>query len=336
MQMRRMHALDGLRALAFFLVYLAHTLKLPGAWMGVDIFFVLSGYLITGVLFDYKKYPVGKAMRYFWIRRASRIIPPYLVSIFFGYLFFCSVRFLELASLLTFTFNYYSIANVGNEIFTPLWSLSVEHWFYVLWPIVIFLQISIIRIVFFLIVTCAVFRYFTGITFQNFYAVYEATHCRLDAIALGGLLYVVAGRSDEGRGSSLLAILIGGLSFLVLGFLFFQVGGPASRNAVFNVFGYLLISIFSFCLILIIIRSNDNLLGKKISSLLSIKPLVFLGEISYGCYVYHMAVIVAINHLFDNYLIVFFCAYPILIVISYFSYEKIEKPIMKWAHQKTM
>ena len=85
---RRILQLDGLRAIAVLAVFAQHALKAP-LWMGVDLFFVLSGFLITGILLD-RKARGQSYFGYFYARRARRILPPYLLlmvvsSLLFGF-----------------------------------------------------------------------------------------------------------------------------------------------------------------------------------------------------------------------------------------------------------
>ena len=71
---------DGLRALAFLSVFINHATHLPLLWAGVDVFFVLSGFLITGILLERKR--AGRTyFSYFYRRRVFRILPPYLLTI---------------------------------------------------------------------------------------------------------------------------------------------------------------------------------------------------------------------------------------------------------------
>jgi peptidoglycan/LPS O-acetylase OafA/YrhL len=79
--MRYVPAFDGLRALAVMLVFLFHTRHVPGGWVGVDIFFVLSGYLITSILLAEHERTGVISLRHFYIRRACRLLPALVVVV---------------------------------------------------------------------------------------------------------------------------------------------------------------------------------------------------------------------------------------------------------------
>ena len=149
--------LDGIRAVAFLIVFFFHTRNLPFGWMGVQLFFVLSGFLITDILLRMKeKFPRREFFVKFYGRRFLRIFPLYYfylalltalifllplldlkgirpelnkgflnqiwVSLFYLYDFFHASAFFE-----------------RSRFFTHLWSLSVEEQFYFIWPMLIFL-----------------------------------------------------------------------------------------------------------------------------------------------------------------------------------------------------
>lgn len=75
--MQRIRQLDGIRAIAILAVFVHHSLHVKLMWMGVDLFFVLSGFLITGVLLDAKHHSLGNFFAHFYSRRARRILAPY-------------------------------------------------------------------------------------------------------------------------------------------------------------------------------------------------------------------------------------------------------------------
>lgn len=152
-QPRRLAGLDGLRALAVIGVLLYHFFPdaLPGGFIGVDVFFVISGFLITGLLLTERRRTGRISLPRFWQRRLRRLIPP-LVPL----LLFCSsAAWLlggdvlvgigrQLLGAFTFSYNWVSIAGGGNyfsadqpELFRNLWSLAVEEQFYLVWPLVL-------------------------------------------------------------------------------------------------------------------------------------------------------------------------------------------------------
>jgi peptidoglycan/LPS O-acetylase OafA/YrhL len=81
LKMQRIRQLDGVRGLAILAVFLNHAFSARLLWMGVDLFFVLSGFLITGVLLNAKQYSLGGYFARFYARRARRILPPYFLTI---------------------------------------------------------------------------------------------------------------------------------------------------------------------------------------------------------------------------------------------------------------
>lgn len=150
----RLHGLDGMRAIAVTLVVVYHLFPpalLPGGFIGVDVFFVISGFLITSLLLREHDATGGIRLGRFWVRRARRLIPA-LVAV----VAVCSTLAwlvggdvlvglgTQIAGVATFSYNWLSIADGGGyfaaatpELFRNFWSLAVEEQFYVLWPIVL-------------------------------------------------------------------------------------------------------------------------------------------------------------------------------------------------------
>jgi peptidoglycan/LPS O-acetylase OafA/YrhL len=151
---RHIPELDGIRAIAIWLVLATHLLVTPNVdareidglgsmirvviehgWLGVDLFFVLSGFLITGILLRTKDFGHREYFRRFYLRRAVRILPVYFVVLiaiaifvgtkYFTYLLFCAVMAANLSGLVHIPVP----AAAG-----PYWSLAVEEQFYLVWP----------------------------------------------------------------------------------------------------------------------------------------------------------------------------------------------------------
>jgi peptidoglycan/LPS O-acetylase OafA/YrhL len=127
--------IDGLRAVAILMVFTTHALHIPLLWMGVDLFFALSGYLITGIFLGLKdRRGTGGG---YWkpFRRVRRILPPYL-----GFLIFLTIFFHLPWARIWYWYAFLganlalALGKVEVAAMTPLWSLAAEEQFYFIWP----------------------------------------------------------------------------------------------------------------------------------------------------------------------------------------------------------
>src|SRR3954451_6722456 len=151
--------LDGMRALAVLavMVYHANPSWLPGGFLGVEVFFVISGYLITLMLIGEHERSGTVSLRHFYMRRARRLLPA-LYVLLIGLTFYTALFRREalgqlrgdVLAALTYTSNWYQIwvgqGYTASGDFAPLrhlWSLAVEEQFYLLWPLV---MIGLIRL----------------------------------------------------------------------------------------------------------------------------------------------------------------------------------------------
>jgi peptidoglycan/LPS O-acetylase OafA/YrhL len=153
----RRSGIDGLRAVAVILVVVFHISPgvFPGGALGVDMFFVISGFLITGLLIDERARRGRIRLRAFWARRARRLVPALVAMLLIvtSAALYCGGDVLvgigrQLLGAATFSTNWLSIANGTSyftgttpELFRNLWSLSVEEQFYLVWPFVVLLVI---------------------------------------------------------------------------------------------------------------------------------------------------------------------------------------------------
>src|SRR5512140_1122292 len=147
--------LDGLRAVAFLLVFALHADYLKVGWVGVQFFFVLSGFLITGILLDMKKsLPAGKYFAKFYGRRFLRIFPLYYfylllmtgVALIFIYVIVYRPNYMKsfleqvrYAVFYVYDFFFATKFVVNSNFLDHFWSLSVEEQFYIFWPLLILL-----------------------------------------------------------------------------------------------------------------------------------------------------------------------------------------------------
>jgi peptidoglycan/LPS O-acetylase OafA/YrhL len=283
----RNQRLDILRGIAILLVLGRHHDTIPLwsriGWAGVDLFFVLSGFLISGLLFsEYKKYGRIDVKR-FWIRRGFKIYPPFYALMFLTILY-SLIRYhtVSRAALgdLFFLQNYISC------IWTHGWSLAVEEHFYVLLPLLLLLMIwssrdkgdpfraiPLVSIV--LTVACLYLRIqVASRPGVNWNAVMFPTHLRVDSLFAGVVLgYYSHFQADVLKQSSRAALFFGGLALLIPALLF--------GNIVFvGAVGLMLVFLGFAC---ILIASVD---GKASKNFLA-RALAGIGYYSYSIYLWH-------------------------------------------------
>jgi peptidoglycan/LPS O-acetylase OafA/YrhL len=136
-------ALDGLRAVAVTLVIATHSYhaSMPGGWVGVDVFFVLSGYLITSILLRELRQTGGISMSNFYVRRLLRLTPALAVLVMFQLVrtaFSHNASEIREATLIGALYleNWNNVFQFGpHDVMGHTWSLAVEEQFYWLWPL---------------------------------------------------------------------------------------------------------------------------------------------------------------------------------------------------------
>jgi len=294
---------DGLRAVAVLLVILFHMNAewIPGGFIGVDIFFVISGFIITSTI-----YPqiVAKEFSFnlFYIKRIKRILPLFylvvVVSLFFAYWLYTPNDFIGFAD--SWRYSSAFIANIYFEkhsgYFAPTsetlpllhtWSLSIEEQFYFVWPMVLLISAKYL--------SKRVLIIFVSLSFVSFIAYSQF----LTSIDPDKGYFLIQSRAFELLGGALLAIFLANkpANFTVpVGVLqlcgMIGVGSTIAlawlldENDSFPGFNALWV-VISACLI---IFSGEN---KRafISRLLSIRPMVLIGRLSYSLYLWHWPVL---------------------------------------------
>src|SRR5579859_1686199 len=278
----RIVQLDGLRALAVLMVFLGHAFRSQLLWTGVDLFFILSGFLITGILLQQrgKRFWSGY-LASFYERRARRILPAYLLflvltSILFGigwlhrwYLFFFLMNTAPFRSLV----KPYSVG--------VLWSLAIEEQFYLLWPLAVYLldEAALAWLAGGLLVAAPMLRGIATASFTAHWTIYTATPFRMDLMAAGALIALAWRRHRSvvehvGRYGPLLAGLAATPLLLFSWYPWFQ---PAADTV--------LVSVWLYELTLI---GYVGILGWALSGrgigFLKLRPLAYVGRISYSLY----------------------------------------------------
>jgi len=298
-------ALDGLRGIAIVLVLMhgfdlihaeggiAHAadLLLDIGWIGVQLFFVLSGFLITGILLDTRTSPTY--YRSFFLRRVLRILPLY-----YGVLLVAFVILPRIVAmppdhgehqlwLWIYVANFAAPIGYGEPSFTHFWSLCVEEQFYLLWPFLVrgAGRRGVIAVGTLLVFVAIASRLYIRHAFaepQMHEMVYDFTPCRMDALAVGALAAALL-RGE--RGAQWIA-RIGATRWIAGGVVLLLVALAAGRlnriGAGMQTYGYTLIA-FAFAAVLIGALAREAWPARW----LGWAPLRRCGLYSYGMYVFY-------------------------------------------------
>jgi peptidoglycan/LPS O-acetylase OafA/YrhL len=319
-------SLDGTRAIAIMLVMTFHTNIFHFGWMGVQLFFVLSGYLITGILWKekFKEEQLSFKLKRFWARRSLRIFPLY-----FGYLIILGITYLiahfpsyyttYAPYLFTYTANYTRLLHnwQGNPLFTHLWSLSVEEQFYLFFPFIIFL-LPARAIKYFLpavIILGPLTRFFVGEYYQSRTslsiaadAVYWNTLSHLDAFFLGGIIPIFS--LDKKIKKPYLFLIVFFVIAAVAGIINFSISSHSNsyftdlgynhEDKYAHVWRYTCLNLLFASLILALTSINKRH-TRYLRTFFENKYLVRIGRVSYGMYMFHWAISVyIIDHIYTN------------------------------------
>ncbi len=333
----RLSRLDGIRAFAILAVFAHHDMGFPQGWFGVDVFFVLSGFLITGIL---RRDRTNKSFwAPFYIKRATRILPP-LVFCFIGAGFVYAVPWRQVGlyyALFLANFAETFHPNHGNPL-GVLWSLAIEEHFYLIWPFAIryLNRTQLIRLLVGAIILEPILRGAITPFLSTYLPVYYLTPLRLDGLAAGSLLAILV---EDTNSTEVLVEWSGKFAlglFVLLAALFTRPYFQRETNSWwFNAFGYSLIVAFCFFFLAAVYFHP----GSWVSRVLSWRPIVFLGAISYGFYLFHPIVMramdrfgVAIGYPYRHRLSPI--TFALSVAVSWLSFRFYEKPIMKWGHRK--
>ncbi len=355
-QQKRIPELDGLRGIAVLMVIFFHYInnQLIGAqgmlgrilykitsfgWVGVDLFFVLSGFLIGTILI--RNRGSKNYFSTFYIRRIVRIVPNYylLIAVFLiigSIPFFASDYFLAgnrvipIWAYLVMVHNIFiaHLQNFGNTSLSITWSIGVEEQFYIVFPFLIFILKE--KWLPFLLGLAIVLAPLIRMQYSGWIPPYVLLPCRMDSMAFGVLIawanhyYSLKDLVKKYR-KPLLALLM--LDVFICGFLSARYGDlGVFKNTLFAI-------IFSLMLVFALVY-KDSVYG----SLLRIRQLVWIGTISYSLYLFHDLILGVGNVIFgslgaDNLesgkgLLVTIGAFAVSLIFSWFVYKKLETPFV--------
>jgi peptidoglycan/LPS O-acetylase OafA/YrhL len=341
--------IDGLRAIAVLAVIIYHAPAIifqgftlfKGGYLGVDIFFVISGYLISAIIIKEIQENGSFSFKNFYERRIRRILPVLfivvLISFYFSYLFLLPTDFIDYSksslSTLFFGSNYYFyFLNLDYSQFTgfkkPLlhtWSLSIEEQFYIFFPITMFIAFKKFKknfafILWFIFLTSFVLSIVQ--TEKNQILSFYSLHSRIWEFCLGAIASVYFYRKKLNFTNSfknLISIFGLVLIFYSLLFLDHKYQHPSYFTLIPTV-GTFLIILFSY---------KNNFVAKTLSS----KILVWIGLISYSLYMWHYPVFAYADHMQfvggyeigkNIFTVIFFIF--LIFSISTLSYFFLEKP----------
>lgn len=340
--------IDGLRAVAVLLVVFYHAgwPLFSGGFIGVDVFFVISGFLITSIILD----GVNKcqfSFRQFYLRRARRLLPALLlvitVSALASYWLLSPKHMLDfaksLAATMVFSSNLYFMSEsdyfAGTIDLKPLihtWSLAVEEQYYLLFPLLMVLlarfrkSLFVIMVILFLCSFAFAAWAFSSIPKHSFYFLLS----RAWELLAGSLLAIMfvnhAGRAETLYSSPLLSRLLHLLGWIGL-LAIFIAGFVIDKHAPFWAHGTgigLWVAVVGT--VLVLLGSQPNTLLNRV---LSFRPIVFVGLLSYSLYLWHQPVLAFARHYLAAPLDAVTSCFALLIslLMAYVSWRFVEKPI---------
>jgi peptidoglycan/LPS O-acetylase OafA/YrhL len=354
-------ALDGLRGLAVLLVFLFHYggalesqhllihllgLATSASWTGLILFFALSGFLITGILWDSRHAP--HHLRNFYLRRALRILPLYYFALFAAAVYSIArgSTFVEIRPLTAYALFLQNLPLLAKEVPIPssslplyhLWTLAVEEQFYLLWPACLLLAAThkrALRLCLWAFALSALFRLLAYTLLPPLQAMQSlslntSVLTQLGPFALGAALALTL-RDPNPRLQRLAApALVLGLALFALAS--YLTGNPLFAGRLQFILGLPGISIAAAALISIALRPG---LPRQ---LLSLMPLAFIGRISYGIYIFHVlltpffdTLATRLTHTTSGDLYQTTCllvAFPITLVVAWLSFHLLELPFL--------
>jgi len=362
--MKNIKGLDTLRAFAVFFVIIEHFgvwfddtstsgkiiryILIPDGGFGVDLFFVLSGFLITSILFKARRDAQNNKpliiIKNFFIRRALRIFPIYYLLLFVLFLVKYPGIKEHMGYYSTYTANFLFYRTNAWNSFSHTWTLDVEEQFYLLWPwLIIFIKERYFKYVAFICIATGIISTYIAIV-QGHIAPFLVFNC-IDAFAIGGLYaWARLGVAENKKFETIIKRVV---VVVALGIYFYWKVTPQFTD--YPVYGLFLVkvvnSIIAVWLIILVVNNRSEWVAKYI---LGNRFLNFIGKISYGIYLYHYVYIVGycneVNHLLyqvtlpyprinktiHDHHVDYWIQVSAIIIIATLSYKLIEQPLLKF------
>jgi peptidoglycan/LPS O-acetylase OafA/YrhL len=303
-------ALDGVRGIAIAIVVAFHAFHWPAAGtLGVDLFFVLSGFLITTLLLEEHARSGRIRIGAFYIRRARRLLPALFAMLAPFLLIAVSATalgggapgwlWLRLAAALTYTSNVLVAADptLGSFGLIHLWSLAAEEQFYIVWPLLLLVVIRRVgtarvgRVLVLLLFVAVTYRLQLLLRGASIERVYYGPDTHADSLLIGCIFgsYYVRGRLPQfvfGYRSRGVSITVSLAVVLVAAVLVSRFPSRLTYET------QLLPTAFAVAAGVFIVSAAIG--GSLVARALAVRPLVFLGRISYSLYLWHLPLLVAL------------------------------------------
>jgi peptidoglycan/LPS O-acetylase OafA/YrhL len=332
--LKRIPSLDGFRAISIILVLISHcrfSIGFPVSLIdlarqcevGVTIFFVISGFLITTLMLDEETMTGNLNIRLFYMRRIFRIIPVYLLYVIFISLWLNAKQIgltkYNLVHVLTFTVNF---DQKFQWFVAHFWTLSIEEQFYLFWPAILVLFRKNLKIILIILIAYSCLTRVIAYKFPSFELLTLSSFFKYSgSIFVGAFAGVLFFEKPEILKNRLFASYFAQVIALIV-FLMFVYFTEWGVLAIISLpFGNLIISLSVMFLISAYLLPSDKIVFK----ILNHKAVMHIGVLSYSIYIWQQFFFVGVG---------FWCLFPYNILASYLvglvSYHLWEKPFLKF------
>jgi len=344
-------ALNGLRGVAILLVLGNHiplrkyASLLPGGYVGVDVFFVLSGFLITTLLVQEFNRRGSINLRNFYIRRVLRLGPALIIMLIvictLSFILFDRVRAqqncINALIALFYASNWVkALSHNGLGIVAQTWSLSAEEQFYIIWPFLLLTLLRATRRSRHLIIAAtvlALLSWLDGICLAlrgaTFTRIMFGLDSKLVTLMIGCILGVWLTSEGAKRIFQKLLVILAPLSLICL--VAFSISGNVLGKGLFF-YGFTIIALLAATLILDVMVSQQSILKR----FLEMKWLVWIGSVSYGLYLWHWPIFYVMTYIYHcSGWTVLLMGTPLAFLVAALSYYGLERRVLAFKHRFT-